>query len=105
MIADRTYHRLLHVDWIRADVNGDGIPEYVPRDDQAGPAAPQRTYSLFSTRTALSGGALIATDTPGFYLGGTIYSDWTSVPDVYKTVNKNQPDSRRSTGSIFKFAW
>jgi len=49
MIADRTYHRLLHVDWIRADVNGDGIPEYVPRDDQAGPAAPQRTYSLFST--------------------------------------------------------
>jgi len=23
MIADRTYHRLLHVDWIRADINGD----------------------------------------------------------------------------------
>ena len=27
MIADRTYHRLLHVEWISADVNGDGTPE------------------------------------------------------------------------------
>src|SRR6185436_15451961 len=33
MIADRTYHRLLQVDWIRADVDGDGIPEYVPVDN------------------------------------------------------------------------
>ena len=35
MIADRTYHRLLHVDWIRADVDGDGVPEYVPRNRSA----------------------------------------------------------------------
>src|SRR5262249_32965768 len=41
MIADRTYHRLLHVDWIRADINGDGIPEYVPKNDRVGPSAPQ----------------------------------------------------------------
>jgi polar amino acid transport system substrate-binding protein len=27
MIADRTYHRLLRVDWIRADVDGDGLLE------------------------------------------------------------------------------
>jgi polar amino acid transport system substrate-binding protein len=25
MIVDRTYHRLLHVEWIRADVDGDGV--------------------------------------------------------------------------------
>ena len=31
MIADRTYHRLLHVDWISADVDGDGVAEFVPR--------------------------------------------------------------------------
>ena len=31
MIADRTYHRLLHVDWILADVDGDGVLEYVPQ--------------------------------------------------------------------------
>ena len=46
MIADRTYHRLLHVDWIVADVDGDGIPEYVPASDQArrGPAT-ARVYA------------------------------------------------------------
>src|SRR4029450_7763969 len=34
LITDRTYHRLLHVDWINADVDGDGIPEYVPKSDK-----------------------------------------------------------------------
>ena len=30
MVADRTYHRLLMLDWIRTDVDGDGLGEYVP---------------------------------------------------------------------------
>ena len=48
MIADHTYHRLLHVDWIQADVDDDGLLEYVPRSDQAGTTEPQRAYSIFS---------------------------------------------------------
>ena len=48
MIADGTYHRLLHVDWIRADINGDGVAEYVPRTDGAGTAEPKRAYALFT---------------------------------------------------------
>src|SRR5205085_5971346 len=40
MIADGTYHRLLRVTWIRADVDGDGIPELVPRSNKSGIAAP-----------------------------------------------------------------
>jgi polar amino acid transport system substrate-binding protein len=103
MIADRTYHRLLHVDWIRADVNGDGVPEYVPASDRPGPTAPQRSYDLFT------GSGSARTEKPasatGFYVGGNIYRDWTSVPDVYKTVVPNHPDPRRSTASIFKFSW
>jgi len=104
MIADRTYHRLLHVDWIRADVNGDGIPEYVPANDTPGPSAPQRSYTLF-TAPAAGSGPPSATSTDGFYVGGNIYRDWTNVPDVYKTINPNQPDARRSTASLFKFSW
>ena len=103
MISDRTYHRLLHVDWIRADVDGDGVPEYVPRNDRPGPSAPQRGYSLFTASPVSLSSA--ATDKTGFYVGGNIYRDWASVPDVYKRVNKNQPDARQSTGSIFKFSW
>ena len=104
MIADRTYHRLLHVDWIRADVNGDGVAEYVPASDSAGTAAPQRSYTLF-TAPQPAGAPKRTTEPSGFYVGGNIYRDWTSVPDVYKTINPNQPDARRSTASLFKFAW
>jgi ABC-type amino acid transport substrate-binding protein len=101
MITDRTYHRLLHVDWIRADVDGDGTPEYVPVDNQPGPSEPQHVYTLFTTPPA----APQTTAKPGFYLGGTIYSDWASVPDSYKASSSERPDPRRSTGSIFKFTW
>ena len=102
MIVDRTYHRLLHVDWIRADINGDGVAEYVPANDKAGPSEPQRVYSLSSPPPPTTA----APTKPGFYVGGNTYSDWASVPDSYKEVNSSQaPDPRRSTASIFKFSW
>ena len=103
MVADRTYHRLLHVDWIRADVTGDGIAENVPFTDRPGPKEPLRIYSLSSSPepTSKSG----TSNKPGFYFGGTIYEDWASVPDSYKDVNPQYPDPRRSTGSIFKFTF
>jgi polar amino acid transport system substrate-binding protein len=103
MIADRTYHRLLHVDWIQADINGDGFAEYVPRTDQTGPAAPKHSYALFSTQAPKS--TLQTPGKPGFYVGGTIYSDWANVPDRFKASFSQDPDSRRSTASIFHFTW
>ena len=101
MIADRTYHRLLHVDWILADVDGDGVLEYVPQSDRPGPSEPQRAYTLFTAPAA-------GPDTPvkpRFFVGGNIYSEWASVPDNYKDNTSDRPDSRRSTGTIFKFVW
>ena len=97
MIADRTYHRLLHVGWIRADVNGDGLEENVPSEDRIGPTSPQRVYRLFSKPESPA--------SPGFYLGGTIYADWASVPENYREIDPNPPDPRRSTASLFKVAW
>jgi polar amino acid transport system substrate-binding protein len=102
MIADRTYHRLLHVDWIKADVDGDGIPEYVPIDDHPGPSEPRHVYTLFSTPLT---DAKTQEVKSGFYLGGNVYSNWASVPDSYKTINPYYPDPRRATGSIFTFRW
>jgi polar amino acid transport system substrate-binding protein len=104
MIADGTYHRLLHVEWIRADVNGDGVPEYVAASTRPGPAEPkaEQSYTLFSTSTP----AATRTDRKtGFYIGGNIYSDWASVPSNYKTSNSAAPDPRGSTASIFTFKW
>ena len=102
LIADRTYHRLLHVEWIQADINGDGNPELVPRTDQTGPSAPRHSYSLFSSPPQ----SKAREQTPGktgFYVGGTIYSDWAAVPSRYKSSFSQDPDSRRSTATLFSF--
>jgi len=111
MVADRTYHRLLHVDWIAADINGDNRPEYVPATDRPGPAAPQRVYTLFSTPRQLVETlpkievAKNPNSNAGFYIGGNIYSDWASVPENYKTTNSRAPDPSRSTATVFTFTW
>jgi polar amino acid transport system substrate-binding protein len=106
MITDRTYHKLLHVDWIVADVDGDGVMEYVPASDKVGTQPPSHAYELFTpeaTQTSLQ--KVIEVAPSRFYLGGTIYSDWATVPDPFKMVDRNRPDPAQSTASIFKFKW
>lgn len=98
MIADKTYHRLLHVTWIRADVDGDGIPEYVPQSDKGGSVQPAHAYSLFAEASS-------AESPKRFYYGGTVYTDWASVPNQYKVDDPRYPDPRRSTASLFRFVW
>ena len=82
LIADGTYHRLLHVEWIRADITGDGVPINVARSNRIGMAEPKRVYPLFTAPPNVA-------ETPAkrFYVGGTIYSDWASVPESYKSVS------------------
>ena len=98
MIADRTYHRLLHVDWIVADVDGDGLPEYVPKSDEAGTVAPQRAYSISVTPDKPAG-------TQRFYLGGKVYNTWSDVPDWYKVSAGGAKDPDQSTVTYFRFSW
>jgi polar amino acid transport system substrate-binding protein len=98
MIADKTYHRLLHVTWIRADVDGDGIPEYVPQNDKSGSVQPVHAYTLFAEASG-------AEAPKRFYYGGTIYTDWASVPNRYKAEDSRYPDPARSTASVFRFVW
>jgi polar amino acid transport system substrate-binding protein len=103
MIADRTYHRLLRVDWLRADVDGDGRPELISRSDQAGLAPPTTTYDLFLSTPSKP--PATAPSGPRFYLGGNIYENWASIPKNYKVPESNWNDPDRSTASIFRFTW
>ena len=102
MVADRSYHRLLQLDWIEADIDGDGLPEYVPRTDQVGPNPPDRSYKLFADRAASGGGS----DNPkNFYFGGKVYSSWSSVPDAHKAPRPGGTLNDGSQFSIFTFKW
>jgi len=106
MITDRTYHRLLHVDWIRADVTGDGVAENVPASDKIGKVPPVSIYTLSTTKpVSVPTPKVIATRVPGFYIGGTLYPDWASVPNSYKVADPNRPDPSRSAASLFSFRW
>ena len=106
MIADRTYHRLLHVDWIQADVDGDGLFEYIPENDTKGVTEPKRAYSIFAEQEPTSATLPVAESTqPRFYVGGNIYRDWASVPSNYKAAGNMPPPPSRATASLFRFAW
>jgi polar amino acid transport system substrate-binding protein len=100
MIADRTYHRLLHIGWIRADVDGDGLAEYMPQSDRWGPAEPERAYMLFSAPELKS--------QPGqkrYLFGGTVYNEWEAVPEKYKNYDPQRPDPDIATVPVYKFSW
>jgi len=100
MVADRSYHRLLQLEWIQADVDGDGITEYVPRSDQVGPNPPDRSYKLFVDRAAAE-----PAQKSHFYLGGKVYSSWGSVPDAHKVPRAPGTLNDGSQFSIFTFKW
>jgi len=103
MILDHTYHRLLHVDWIRADVDGDGIVEYIAASDQAGKSQPQRAYSLYSQ--SLASTTPVPPDTERYFFGGAVYNGWSSVPDKYKVDHLDRADHTHPTARIMTFSW
>ena len=99
MIADGTYHRLLQVDWILADVDGDGLTEYVPSSERVGKTEPLRAY-------------MVSTDSSGqrresqrrFMIGGTVYDSWTMVPGQFKVDSPSKDPNRQPIG-LFRFTW
>jgi polar amino acid transport system substrate-binding protein len=103
MIADGTYHRLLHVDWIRTDLDGDGVAEYVPKSERAGASAPQHAYDLFVTSDPQKPQPF--SPNQRILIGGSVYDGWTRVPDRYKVEDPKRPDPNKATAGIFRFVW
>jgi polar amino acid transport system substrate-binding protein len=103
MITDRTYHRLLHLDWIQADVDGDGVPEYVPQSDRTGQVEPKAAYNLFFNEDPSRMPKPI--EKGRFLIGGSIYDGWTAVPDKFKVEDPKRPDPNKATLGIFRFVW
>jgi polar amino acid transport system substrate-binding protein len=110
MVGDGTYNAALQLDWIRADVDGDGQYELIPRSNHLGSAPPQRSYELFSPATvaAATAGAGAQPHTAAapdartepkepqlrIFVGGKYYDTWQEVPEKLR----GEPEPNYVTG-------
>lgn len=101
MIADRSYHHLLQLEWIDADVDGDGRIESVPASDQAGQTPPDRRYELMTTTAPVSQPA----SNRRFYIGGQVYDGWSNVPSRYKVGDPTRTPWGSTVAPVFSFRW
>ena len=87
MLADGTYAGILQVDWIRADVDGDGLDELVTLGDSLGQTPPGSVYDVF--------GDAIETEPEKerVFVAGSIYEGWDAVPEEYK--RQTVPDEQK----------
>lgn len=76
MISDGSYNKILHMDWIRADVDGDGDLELIFTGDQLGTTEPTIAYNL-QTEAHIN-------DETAYYVNGVRYESWEDVPGKYK---------------------
>jgi len=78
MLADGTYGKILHVGWIRADVNGDGLDELVALGDSVGQVPPGTIYDVFGKEPESP------EEKQRIFVRGSIFEGWDAVPDTYK---------------------
>lgn len=78
MISDGTYNRILQLNWIKADVDGDGKLEMVG-GNHGGKEAPTSSYNVWFENPDSAG------STNRYYVNGQIYQGWDTVPQQYKT--------------------
>jgi len=98
MIVDGSYNRVLQLDWIRADVDGDGKGELVVNGAAAGIKPPESSYQLFTLDEPTA-----KARSERYVVNGYSYDDWEQVPSKYKIPLKNRPDDARPSVVLFEF--
>jgi ABC-type amino acid transport substrate-binding protein len=74
MMADGTYNKILGLNWVRADVDGDGSLELVLSGKQAGEDEPGNAYNVLHSPN----------QSGQYYVDGRMYNSWNDVPNEYK---------------------
>ena len=80
MLADGTYNRILRLNWIRVDVDGDGRTELVPMNPQAATIPTTAGYKILPPNA--SGDS--ADESDRYLIDGQTYEGWDNVPERYK---------------------
>jgi polar amino acid transport system substrate-binding protein len=99
MLADGTYAGILQVDWIRADVDGDGLDELVTLGESIGQVPPSRVYDVFGEVPETE------PEKERIFVAGSIYEGWDAVPEEYKrqTIPNEQRMKQGTTVFTLKF--
>ncbi len=104
MLRDGSYHQALRVDWIQADIDGDGVLEMVASGDAVGTEPPRAGFKITSSQ-----GAGVATDNrptdTRFVVKGVAYGSWDDVPAEYKHTPSSplSPDPGTLRVNVFEF--
>jgi ABC-type amino acid transport substrate-binding protein len=80
MLADGTYNKILRLNWIRADVDGDGQTELVPMNPRAARIPPATGYAILDLDPAEPP----ADESDRYWIDGQAYEGWDNVPKRYK---------------------
>lgn len=91
MASDGSYNEILQLDWINTDVDGDGTTELVLKGDRAGTEAPLNSYDVYFQNSISQNSA-----TNRYYIDGTIYQGWDTVPAKYKKAPQTEDSQNRS---------
>ena len=99
MLADGTYNEILQLDWIRADVDGDGRLELVANSSVVAPAAPTAGYNILPSNSSKEPAGM----RDRYYVNGEVYETWEAVPESAKTRPTTAGDSGGVGAPVFKF--
>ncbi len=99
MVADGSYNRILEMDWIQADIDGDGKSELVLLGKNAGVEAPKEAYMVPGTNPY----SKPKTGFGKYLIDGQSYNSWDQVPSNYKTPNANATKINTAPVNLLKF--
>lgn len=104
MMADGTYNVLLHVPWIRTDVNGDGVAELIGSKQMTGqgggdPVKTQGDYPVFIPE---SGPTNMTRAPPSYVIDGKTYNNWGDAATTMQRAGPTKPQGlyKYSTGFV-----
>lgn len=96
LMANGSYNDILELDWIRADIDGDGFIEIIHHGEDGGIVSPDMAYNISPSDAAKP---------IHYYINGTLYESWEDVPEQYKVQKsiKDLPEVPQNYGLTISF--
>lgn len=97
MIADGSYNRILELNWVRADVDGNGTLELIYTGNEVGVEPPLYVYDIHDAQPGSA--------PDDYYVNGNLYATWAEIPEAYKVARPDPvvPPAFVPNDGIIKF--